>query len=324
MNQQLATTNGNTPNHSAMLGHIAKHETSSVAVAAQAKALVEARYVMAMQRPRDMDSVRQQMIKECKRPGFAEVARYVKPIGKDKNKWPAGPSIRFAEAAIRIMRNITVEDIVVYDDREKRIVRVMVTDLEANVPYSRDITVAKTIERRNAKPGDVVVSTRTNSYGDTVFILEATDEDIENKQAAMVSKVLRTLGLRLVPGDLVEECMTQVLDTQKRSDATDPDAAKRKLLDSFAGIGVTAGQIKEYLGHAGETLTPIELTELRSLFAAIRDGESTWRDAMDSKNGDGEGEKPASSLSEKLKGKAAANEPKQEQKPATTETDSDL
>jgi hypothetical protein len=260
---------------------LALPDTASTAVAAQAKALVEARYIMALRRPRDMDVVREKMLKECSRPSFAAVARYTKPIGKDKTKWPSGPSIRFAEAAVRNMTNVTVETMTVYDDREKRIVRVTVTDLEANVPYSQDVTIAKTIERRQKKDGDTVISTRTNSYGDLLYILEATDDDIINKQQALISKAIRTLGMRLIPGDIVDECMDQVLVTQANADAQDPDAAKRKLFDAFAALGVRAEQIKEFLGHDAASLSPKELQDLRSLYAAIRDGEATWRDVMD-------------------------------------------
>jgi hypothetical protein len=260
---------------------LALPDTAATAVAAQAKALIEARYIMAIRRPRDMDVVRERMLKECARPSFAAVARYTKPIGKDKSKWPTGPSIRFAEAAVRNMTNITVETMTVYDDREKRIVRVTVTDLEANVPYSQDVTISKTIERRQKKDGDTVLATRTNSYGDILYILEATDDDIINKQQALISKAVRTLGLRLIPGDIVDECMDQVLLTQRNADAEDPDAAKRKLFDAFATLGVRAEQIKEYLGHDAASLAPKELVDLRSLYAAIRDGEATWRDVMD-------------------------------------------
>lgn len=258
-------------------------ETASAAAAAQAKAMVEARYIMAIRRPRDMDIVRERMLKECKRPTFAAVARYQKPIGKDRSKWPTGPSIRFAEAAVRNMTNITVETMTVYDDREKRIVRVTVTDLEANVPYAQDVTITKTIERRQKKDGDQVLRTRTNSYGDTIYILEATDDDIVNKQQALISKAVRTLGLRLIPGDIIDECMEVVLETLARADAEDPDASKRKLFDAFGALGVRAEQIKEYLGHSGETLDPKELGDLRALYAAIRDGETTWREIMDSR-----------------------------------------
>ena len=70
-------------------------ETTAGALAAQAKAAVEARYIMAMQRPRDWDQVRLSLLKECDRTNFAEVAIYRKPVGQGIE----GPSIRFAEAA---------------------------------------------------------------------------------------------------------------------------------------------------------------------------------------------------------------------------------
>nr|NIU03565.1 hypothetical protein [Gammaproteobacteria bacterium]NIV50929.1 hypothetical protein [Gammaproteobacteria bacterium]NIX84839.1 hypothetical protein [Gammaproteobacteria bacterium] len=100
-------------------------ETASTAVAAQAAASVQARYVMALQRPRNIDQVRVDLLKECKRPGFARVAMYHKPIGKGVT----GPSIRFAEAAMRCMGNLMPEVATLYDDHDKRILRVSVTDL---------------------------------------------------------------------------------------------------------------------------------------------------------------------------------------------------
>lgn len=277
------------------------HETASTATAAKMKAIVQARYEVAFFRPRDMDSVREKMLKECRRPSFAEVARYNKPIGKGV----VGPSIRFAEMAVRCMSNIVVETTTVYDDREKRIVNVSVTDLEGNVPYAQDVTITKAVERRKVKDGDVVLRQRSNSYGDTVYLLEATDDEILNQQNALISKAIRTLGLRLIPGDIVDECMDLVVETQQKKDATDPDASKRKLFDSFAAVGVSVEEIKKYLGHAGETINPKELAGLRGIFSAIREGETTWREVMDGKD-----ESP------KDKPKAKADPPKQSEKPA--------
>lgn len=254
-------------------------ETASAAVAAQAKALVEARFVIALKYPRDLDQTRAALLKECKRPGFADVARYNKPIGNGI----VGPSIRFAEAAIRCMRNVQPSQMTVFDDREHRIVRVSVADSESNVEYSKDITIDKTVERHNVKQGDVVIRQRLNSQNQTVYVVEATEDQLLNKEGALVSKAIRTLALRLVPGDIIDECMDQVVATQRDRDAKDPDAAKRILFDSFGSVGVTVEQIKRYLGHDGATLTPKELTDLRALYATIRDGETTMRDALDNK-----------------------------------------
>jgi hypothetical protein len=265
---------------------LSQNETAASAVAAQSKAMVESRYVIAKKFPRDIDVVREKLIKDSKRPSFAASARYVKPIGKDQRKWLSGPSIRFAEAAIRHMGNITVEVMTVYDDKQKRIVRVTVTDLEANVPYFQDVTITKTIERKQAKEGDLIVGTRKNSYGDNLFILEATDDDVINKQQLLISKAIRTIGLRLIPGDLIDECMAIVVATQSADDSVDPDMAKRKIFDAFASVGVSLVQLKEFLGHDATVLNQKELVELRSLYAAIKDGEATWRDLFDEKVGE--------------------------------------
>ena len=153
-------------------------ETAATAVAAQARAAVESRYIMAMQRPRDLDAARLAILKECKRPGFAAVARYRKPVGDGIE----GPSIRFAEAAIRCMTNMLPETATIYEDQEKRIVRVSVTDLEANVTYSGDVTIEKTVERTKLKAilGDASgvegdsyrVRWSTNKAGNRVFTVK--------------------------------------------------------------------------------------------------------------------------------------------------------
>ncbi len=273
-------------------------ETASSAVAAKVKATVQARYEMAIYRQRDLDVVRQRMLKECQRPSFAEVAKYSRPQGKKRvgNDWVdnviEGPGIRFAEMAIRCMTNLVIETMTIYDDREKRIVNVSVTDLEGNVPYAQDITIQKAVERSKVKDGDVVLRQRQNSYGSPVYLIEATDDDIMNKQNALISKAIRTLGLRLVPGDIIDECMDVVTATNKNRDAQDPDAAKRRLYDSFGKVGVTVEELKKYLGHTGETLNPKELQELRGIYSAINDGETTWRTVMDDRS---EPEKPKTS-----------------------------
>ena len=148
-----------------------------------------------------------------------------------------------------------------YDDDEKRIIQVSVTDLESNVPYTTSVTVEKTIERSRAKDGDEVIRERTNSRGQKVFILRATEDDILNKKNALLSKAIRTIGLRHIPGDLVDECMAQVVKTQENQDAQDPDAARRKLVDAFAALSVSVEDLKAYVGLPLDKLTPADLAD---------------------------------------------------------------
>lgn len=179
------------------------------------------------------------------------------------------------------MGNISVDQVTVYDDREKRIVRVTVCDCEVNTPYSSDITVEKTVERRSTKQGDDVIRTRSNRQGNQLFIIAATEDELLNKQNALISKAIRNNGMRLIPGDIVEESMEQVVKTQKTQDAEDPDRAKRKMFDSFETLGVGIADIKTFLGHDAETLTSKELLGLRQLYTALKDGDTTWREVME-------------------------------------------
>lgn len=255
-------------------------ETSTAHSAALAKAGVEARFTVAINRPRDMDEARLKLLADCKRPLFAELARYSKPVGGSKIE---GPSIRLVEAAIKAMGNISTGSVVTYEDGEKRIIRVTVCDLESNSTYETDVVVQKTVERRNLKRGQTAQSTRTNSYGETVYVVEASDDDLLNKQGALVSKAIRTLGLRILPGDLVDEAMYRALETTRATDKADPSAARKKILDAFAERGVRPEQIRQYLGHEIDVIPPNELETLRATYAAIRDGHTTWDEVVAAK-----------------------------------------
>lgn len=254
-------------------------ETASSAMAAQARAAIEARYVIAMQRPRDLMVARAKLLEDCRRPFFAEKAIYNKPIGDGVE----GPSIRLAEAAARAMGNVFTDVFAIYDDASKRIVRVVASDLEANLTFTKDVTIHKTVERRNLRDGQVALGQRINSRGKPVFIVEATDDEILDRENALASKAMRTCLLRLVPGDILEEAMEQARATMRNATAKDPSAAKKAMCDAFGQIGVSVAQIAEYLGHQVEETTPDEIVQMRSLYAAIKDGETKWSEAMENR-----------------------------------------
>lgn len=259
-----------------------QYETAASAIAARVRAEVEAAYFIAQRMPRDLEQVRVQLLKECARPGFAKSARYFKPIGKDSVE---GPSIRFAEAALMKLGNIHQDSIIVYDDEQKRIVRVTVVDLERNVAYNKDVTLRKVVERTGLRPGQVALSSRLNARGQITHLVSATEDDLQNKQQALESKALRTLALRILPGDIKDECMDACKETLRREVAQDPDAERRKMIDAFAELGIQPSDLKLYLGHDLDKTTPKEVIELRALFAALRDGEATWSEAIEHKTG---------------------------------------
>lgn len=256
-------------------------ESAATAVAAQAKAMVEARYTIAMHRPRNWDQVRQLLLKECRRPSFAnnKSAYYRKPIGAGVE----GLGIRFVEVALRCMTNVLIETTMIFEDAQKEIHRVSVTDLEANVTYPLDVKVSKTIERSKPNSDGSFISVRKNSGGYNTYTLEAQDDDLLNKRAALISKAIRTLGLRIVPGDLCDEAEDIIKAIRLDKASKDPGAERKGIVDAFGGIGVKAEHLTNYLGHDIDGCSPSELVGLRGLFGAIKDGEATWATAMESR-----------------------------------------
>lgn len=253
-------------------------DPGAVAAAETAKARIQSAYVMAMQRPRSEDQARARILEACKRPEFAERVEYSKPVGNQKI---VGPSIRFAELAVREWGNVMTESSVVYEDDRVRRVKITILDLETNATFGKEIQVGKTVERKNAK-GREIVAERTNSYNETVYIVLATDDELHNKEAAMISKVIRNEGLRLIPTDIVDEAVATARKTRNDRDAKDPKAAKKRVMDSFDALGIKPKEIEKYVGHGLDTLSAAELDDLRGVYQALKSGESTWAEYVQS------------------------------------------
>ncbi|WP_228534901.1 hypothetical protein [Noviherbaspirillum malthae] len=236
---------------------------------------------MALQRPRNWDQVRQDILKECRRPSFANnpSAYYRKPVGKGIE----GLGIRFTEVSIRHMRNILVEQPTIYEDQIKEIIRVRVTDLESNTTYELDVKVSKTVERSKPMDDGTYISMRMNSYNKPVYTVLATDDDLLNKRGALISKAVRTLGLRMIPGDIQDEAIELIKKVREDDAARDPDAKRKRIVDEFGRIGVKAVDLVAYLGHDLDSCSPAELVDLTGLWAAISEGETTWKAVMENK-----------------------------------------
>jgi len=259
-------------------------DKSSETVAEVAKHRIQAGYMVAMANPRDVEEARVRILQHCKRPRFAETVEYYKPIGSGG---VSGPTIRFAELALREWGNIISDIQVIYEDDMKRRSKVFITDLETNTTFTKEITIQKTVERKSNKGRDVLGS-RKNSYGDTVYVVMATDDEIHNKEASLLSKALRNEGLRLIPTDIVDEALEVARDTLKKRDAKDPDEAKRRILDAFSKISIMPKDIKEYLGHDVSRVSEVEISELRKIYQTIEEGSASWEDYMAKKKPVGE------------------------------------
>jgi hypothetical protein len=246
-------------------------EVAASASAALAKATIEAKFVIALQRPRSVLNARAAILDACKRPRFAEGAWYDIPNRGN------GFTIRFAEQALNAWKNVDVQSVTAWENEDQRLVRITVTDLEQNLSYADEVLLNKTVERTRLKDGQQALSFRENSDGKRVYLVACTEDELLLKVNSAKSKVIRNSGLRLIPQDILEEAAEVIFATLKNG-GEDTKATVKKITDGFGSLGVGPSDLEEYLGHKLESCSPKEIQTLRSIFIEIKDGESAWGD----------------------------------------------
>jgi len=255
-------------------------ERAVAAVATKARAEIEAGYIMARKFPRNEDNARVKVLKTCANIKFAESAKYKKPIG---NTAIIGPSIRLAEEMARQWGNIRLETSVLYEDKERRIIQVVAIDLESGLTSNVQAIIEKTVERKNAA-GRTVISERINSFKEKISIVEATEDEVLTKANALSSKLRRNLILQLIPTYLLQDALAEVDRVVKLGIKDNPDKARHEVADNFAKLNIFPSDIEQYLGHPLPQVTADELVDLKQIFSAIRDGETTWPEVLATKD----------------------------------------
>jgi len=278
-------------------GDLRNVDPAAVAAATSAKARIESAFMIALHKPRNVDQSRDRILHACKRPTFAEKVEFAKPVG---GKTIKGPSVRFAELALREWGNVMSDIQVLYEDDFIRRSKVMIIDLETNCSFSKEIQIGKTVERRSSKDREVL-GERTNTGGDKVFIVKATEDELQNKENAAISKAVRNEGLRVIPSDIVDEALDTAKATLRDRDKKDPDAAKKTLLDSFSAIGIRPADLQAYLKHPTDQLSPAELQDLRGIYRAVKDGEARWADYLQASDAEAATVSKTETLKSKLK-----------------------
>jgi hypothetical protein len=71
------------------------------------------------------------------------------------------------------------------------------------------------------------------------------------------------------------------VETIRREVSDDPTAATKKMADAFAALRIMPNELAEYLGHPLDQSSPAEIVELRAVYQAIKDGETTWKATLD-------------------------------------------
>lgn len=260
------------------------HDSRAEGLSERAKATMQAMFVMAERNPRNWNNVRVKLLAHAERFGFADAAIWEMPRG---GKTLSGESIRLIESAIQAMGHIYTSINVSRETTDERFVEIVVIDCENNIHFSREVVIPKLIERKKLAEGQAAVSQRTNSTGGITFLVEASRDEVDQMQAVQASKVIRSEGKRLLPGDILEEVMIKCEQTVAAGLKADPAAAKKKLIDSWAKLGVLPDELEKYLGHSIAQVSELELKELRGAYQAVSQGHVTWATMLKEKLGGG-------------------------------------
>ena len=247
-------------------------QAASVAAAAGAKAAIEARFHVAQLVRRDPVEVEKRVMDMCDDVLFADEALWSKPQGSTTIE---GVSIRFAEEYVQEAGNFHVSSTVMWDDDEKRVIQVQVTDLERNNTIPVDAVVEKYVERSDTK-GREVMGSRLNARGKRIYRVRATEDEVLMKQNSMVSKAFRTGVDRLIPRNLRAKAIERIKSTIRTAAQKDMPAALKKLLAVATALEIPQDHLEDFLGHRLQTTTVEEYEKLRVLLQSVKDGELTW------------------------------------------------
>lgn len=249
------------------------------------------------QRPRDINRAINGIIEECKRLQLAKTSQYSFPRGKTT---VTGPSIELAKVIVRHWRNIFPDWQVIRQDERESWVRIIVWDMESNVPTGRLIKVS-------------------HFYKANEQIKLLTDpRDIQMHIAKEAHKNLRALIFQLIPGYIVDIAVEQCNKTLEGESGTPLLDRIRNLIEIFAKYGVTLEMIETRVGKNADKISEIEYANLWKIGCSIKDGESEVEQWF---------KKPESSsaVEDALEKKKAAKKPPvaAEPKPAEKTTPSD-
>ncbi len=241
----------------------------------------QARYAMAQARPRSVEQARVELLRECESYAFAEKARYSLARGRETI---SDFSVRLAGAASRVWQNMMTEVQIVNETPELRVLRVTVVDLEANNSWGGEVSVEKKVLRKK-RPPDNPPPERFNAFGEPLYAVAASEEEMAIKTAAQVSKAARSAILRHLPVWLKEECEEKLAQTVQAGVENSKTKVLRKLVESYGELGIQPRQLEGFLGHAVGQSSAKEVETLRGLWVGIRDGHTTWVEALATRGG---------------------------------------
>jgi hypothetical protein len=211
---------------------------------------IQAAMTIAQRFPRDVETCKAKILKECERVELAEVAEYEYPRGGTEI---SGASIRLAEVLAINWKNLKCDTRELDNTGGKSVVETRAWDLENNVQSSKSFTVS---HRR---------STRSGGY-------DLTDpRDIYETVANNASRRLRACILAVIPGDVIQAARAKCEDTLSKSILNLPEAIDNAVR-AFERFGITPEMIEKTLGRSLQAATKRNVIRLRRIYASLIDG----------------------------------------------------
>jgi hypothetical protein len=140
------------------------------------------------------------------------------------------------------------------------------------------------------------------------------ERDIYELTANMAQRRVRACILAVIPGDIVEAATQQCEVTMKTKADTSPEAMA-KMVEAFAGFGVTKDQIEKRIQRRLDAIQPAQVVALKKIYASLREGMSAPGDWFEH----GDAPQAGKSLDAIKKQAAAKKEPKPPADAATGE-----
>lgn len=260
----------------------------------RAVAEVQAAMIIARSNPRDPIAAMDRILNDCTRPGLAEAAVYQYSRGGSDI---TGPSIRLAEAIAQRWGNIKTSVRELEQHKDHSTVQTVAWDLETGYQCDKVFQVQHV---RHTKRGASRLEDPRDIY-----------ENVANQAA----RRLRACILAVIPGDVVEAAVAQCEVTMKAKADTSPEAMK-KLVDAYAGYGVTKEQIEKRIQRRIDAIQPAQVVTLRKIYASLRDGMSVAVDWFEPTEQPAEEEAAPSNRADAVKAKLRKLTIKPEDNPA--------
>lgn len=262
--KQLITTEATSDADFAQAQAIQVADAGGLSVVSREQSEIQSAIISAKRFPRSEEKAFAQIIKAFKRPSLARCAQYSFPRGGATVR---GPSIDTARELARLWGNIKhglrivgVDDIYVH-------IKGYAIDLENNASIEAEDKFKKLVQRKRG--------------GNTQWV--APDErdlrELINRRGAIL---VRNCILQLIAPDIVDAALEQADATLRQVSSGELEQSRedtiRSLVLIFDGMGVSVEMLEQRLKHELSLITVSELTELRTIYKSLRDGNSRRED----------------------------------------------